>query len=216
IGRNKCFREDDDLGAAGGSLCDQVDHLLDRCLPIEVGGSRLYRGDLHAATHTRIIAASALASVLMRLRHCLANRHGDAHVTKGFRTVASVATFAAGDVCPALGAPKAGGLLFNSLPFSHVEASCAACDSCAARSASSRKTSPTNLPSEVVMGALGSSCSDMTFASSVASTNGRNVLGPGRITSSIFLSGSPPSSFSRSKPSTTRSRLTTTHALRPA
>ena len=67
IGRNKCFREDDDIGAAGGSLCDQVDHLRDRCLPIEVGGSRLYRGDLHAATHTRIIAASALASVLMRM-----------------------------------------------------------------------------------------------------------------------------------------------------
>src|ERR1700683_3478175 len=47
-------------------------------------------------------------------------------------------------------------------------------------------------------------------------TNGRYVLGPGRMARSAGSSGSASSSRARSSPSTTRSRLTTTQASHPA
>src|SRR5260370_962916 len=50
---------------------------------------------------------------------------------------------------------------------------------------------------------------------SCSRTNGRNVLGPGRIACSMSSSGSFSSSLARSKPNTTRDSLTTTTASQP-
>src|SRR6267143_5787583 len=78
------------------------------------------------------------------------------------------------------------------------------------------KSRPNNLPSDVVIGEFSTLWSAMKCSISWADTNGRNVLGPGRIAFSMSSSGLEPSSFERSSPSTTRSSLTTTAASQPA
>src|SRR6266545_4673697 len=59
----------------------------------------------------------------------------------------------------------------------------------AAFAASSPRNRPTSQPSDVVMGELSRSCSIMNAAISSMETNGRKVLGPGRMASSIRRSG---------------------------
>src|SRR6266542_876429 len=86
----------------------------------------------------------------------------------------------------------------------------------AAFAASCRCNKPTSRPSEVVMGELSRSCSIMNAAISSMETNGRKVLGPGRMASSIRRSGFACSSFDRSRPNTTRSSFRTTQASHPA
>jgi len=81
---------------------------------------------------------------------------------------------------------------------------------------SCRRTSPTSLPSEVVTGELSRLRSTIVRRISATLTNGRYVLGPGRMARSTGRSGSAWSSLARSSPSTTRSWLTTTHASHPA
>ena len=73
-----------------------------------------------------------------------------------------------------------------------------------------------SLPSEVVTGELSRLRSIMMRRISATLTNGRYVLGPGRMTRSTSRSASPRSSAARSSPSTTRVRLTTTQASHPA
>src|SRR5260370_20613048 len=66
------------------------------------------------------------------------------------------------------------------------------------------RTSPTSLPSEVVTGELSTLRSVIVRRISWTLTNGRYVLGPGRMTCSTGRSGSASSSSARSSPSTTR------------
>src|SRR5439155_1131338 len=76
-------------------------------------------------------------------------------------------------------------------------------------SSSERSTSPTSVPSPRVTGALRRSCSRMYSSICATLTFGRNVLGPGRMTSSARASPFADSSLVRMRPRTTRASFTT-------
>src|SRR5690348_6879039 len=126
------------------------------------------------------VARASSPAVRVRLRHRLAQRQCDAAVTDRPGTVPLIAELALGDGLVAIGAPEGSGLFGSPRPCRRHDLAAGSWISWATRAASSRVISPTSLPSDVVMGALGRSCSAMYLASSSTRTKGRNVLGPGR------------------------------------
>src|SRR5207244_6782652 len=132
----------------------------------------------------RAILAGARPRLLSPMRvglgHGLAQRL--VHALEAGRGLASglVAELAALDACPAMGALRS-----RFLPLAHPAPASFCRSSRAVRAASDRMSSPTSLPSDVVTGALSRSCSIMYSAISSTATNGRKVLGPGRIAASI-------------------------------
>src|SRR5438309_11839600 len=99
------------------------------------------------------VAQASSPAVHVRLRHRLAQRPSDAAVTDRPGTIRLIAELAVGDRLVAREAPEGGRLLGSPPPCRR--------DHLAPGAASSRVITPTSLPSDVVMGALGSSCSAM-------------------------------------------------------
>src|SRR5919201_5619963 len=121
----------------------------------------------------------------MRLRQRLAERGVEAVVADRRGAIGLLAALADFDRFPALlAADRRDGWLAHDAALRPTTSSCV--------------SRPTRRPSEVVMGAETSRWSSMNSAISAAGTNGRNVLGAGRMACSTGTPESRSSSFERS------------------
>src|SRR5207247_9895550 len=126
-------------------------------------------------------------AVLMRVRHGLTEGLGQALVADRRPASELLAELATVDARFALRTGHGHLLLAHAFPPS--EWCSRSWSSSAAFAASCRRNSPTSRPSDVVIGELSRSCSIMNAAISSMETNGRKVMEPGRMASSIRRCG---------------------------